>query len=70
MISASFHHDLAGIRQDAMSGLGELQQSSCQGLNAALVHVSSFQVQFFDEGQLIEESFRHVGSFIQGAIYV
>lgn len=53
MNAASFNNDLAGARQGAMSGLCELQQLSCQGIDASLVHLSSFQVRRSDELQLI-----------------
>lgn len=54
MSPAFFYHDLAGARQGALSGLCELQQLSCQGSDASLVHLSSFQFRRFDERQLIE----------------
>lgn len=66
MSAAFFYHDLAGTRQGATSGLRELQQLSCQGMDASLVHQSSFQVRLVDEFHLIDGSTRHVGSFTQG----
>ena len=65
MSAAFFHHDLAGIRQDAMSGLRELQQLSCQGLDALLVHVGSFQVRRSDGFKPISEKGQEVAILMQ-----
>ena len=66
MSAAICQHGLIGIRQDAI-GLRELQQLSCQGLYASLVHVKSFLVRLVDGGISIRKKGQRVVMLRQGA---
>lgn len=67
MNPALIHHDRTCTRQGAPAGLRELQQLSCQGLDALLVHVKSFQVRLVDGFIPINEKGQGVVTLRQGA---